>query len=91
MTRPPPTVETMPDSECPLGYPRIQLETWLGSQGYRRLMLWMDGQTMAVCEGQRYHSESDGYRPDRCAHAPHGPVVYRWDLARWLEAGPILD
>jgi hypothetical protein len=86
-----PTVETMPASACPLGYPREQLETWLGSQAYRRLCLWMLGQTLAICEGRRYDSESGEYQPDGCAEHPHGPVVYRWDVARWLQAGPIID
>jgi hypothetical protein len=81
----------MPQPDCPLGYPVAQLREWLGEQGYRRLSLWMVGQTEGVCDGRSYDHEAGEYHLDQCAEHPHGHVVYKWDVARWLQAGPIID
>lgn len=77
--------------ECHGGYPMAQLERELGMQSFRRFQLWMNGQTMMVCEGRRYDPLARAYEPDECADHPHGGVAYTWDVDRWLQAGPIID
>lgn len=84
-------LEVIGPPECPNGYPLVQLERELGLQAFRRLMLWMDGQTMMICEGRAYNHETREYAPDACADFPHGTVVYSWDVERWLAAEPIID
>lgn len=80
-----------PEPECPLGYPIDQLKRVLTEQEFKRLALWMHGQTMAICEGRRYDHDKRVYEPDACADHPHGTIVYPWDFGRWLQAGPIVD
>lgn len=82
---------TVGPPECPIGYPLVQLERELGLQHFRRFMLWMNGQTMAICEGRAYNHETGEYEPDACAGFPHGTVAYKWDVQRWLVADPIID
>ena len=75
--------------ECTFGYPTTQLGRVLDAQAYNRLMLWMRGQTMAICDGRRFNYETGEYEPTGCG--PHGPVVYTHDVERWSRAGPIID
>jgi hypothetical protein len=50
---------------------------------------WMDGQTVTLCEGRYWDHVFQKYVPDGCG--PHGPVVYRWDLERFLHGLPVVD
>lgn len=85
---------------CQYGYTRPQLHTILGDS-LQEFDDWMWGQTMAVCEAAPEREWVDdpgspgGMRlvevgPPLCSH-PHGPVVYPWDLQRFLEGRPIVD
>lgn len=75
---------------CEGGYPHDQLERELGEQAFNRLMIWMEGQTQMLCEGRSYSHETKEYG-EACGGVAHGPVVYVWDVERWLAAGPIID
>lgn len=78
----------LPKPECGLGYTDSQLKTILGSR-YEEFMLWMRGQTVAICGGRFYDHEISEYRNTGCG--PHGVVVYSWDLERFLLGLPIID
>lgn len=75
-----------PKPECWLGYPFSQLQDILGEDRAKELFNWMYGQTMAICDGQRYDHDLQEYLPT-CPE-PHGPVVYAWDFSRWLAGWP---
>jgi len=78
----------MEKQECFMGYPYNQLERILGNR-YDEFMKWMNGQTIAMCDGKLYNYASDEYEPTYCG--PHGFVVYAWDLQRFLDGKPIID
>lgn len=80
----------IPDPECESGYPWSQIETFLGVERTEELMRWMRGQTMTLCEGRRYSHDTEDYS-EKCGGVAHGPVVYAWDLERFMRGGPILD
>lgn len=82
---------TLPEPECPLGYPKSQLDTIFGDD-VARLWQWMRGQTGAICTGTRYNHDTGAYELSPCAKTgAHGYVVYRWDVERFMVGGPILD
>lgn len=74
---------------CKLGYPDDQLKSMLGQEKYDQLMVWMNGQTMAVCESKRFDYATGKWINIECG--PHGPVVYEWDLQTFLSGHPIID
>lgn len=76
--------------ECEGGYPTSQLEELMDTQQFKRLMLWMYGQTMMLCESKLYSHEDKTYH-EACGGVAHGPVIYPWDLEGFLYASPILD
>lgn len=80
----------IPEPECESGYPWGQIETFLSAEQFAELMDWMHGQTMSLCEGRRYSHETKEYS-EKCGGIAHGPVVYRWDLERFLAGGRIVD
>lgn len=49
----------------------------------------MSGQTVSLCDGKSWNYEKMEYEPAGCG--PHGPVVYSWDLTRFLDGLPIID
>lgn len=77
-----------PEADCYRGYSFDLLEETLGEERFTELMHWMRGQTMALCDGQRYDHDTKQYYKTGVAH---GPVVYSHDLFRFLGGGPILD
>lgn len=91
----------LPEPQCRRGYPWSQIDTFLDVGRVAELMDWMHGQTMTLCQmdPQREWIDDEeapgGMRlidvgPPLCDR-PHGPVVYRWDLERFLAGGPIID
>lgn len=78
----------MPEPICKLGYPEEQLREILGDQ-YDDFQKWMIGQTMAICEGRSFHHDTRKYEANGCG--PHGLVVYRWDLERFMKGLPVID
>lgn len=64
---------------CKFGYSFDQLTEMLSEVEYIRLMKWMYGQTMSICEGQA-----------PCEMA-HGYVVYPHDFERWRLKLPVID
>jgi hypothetical protein len=78
----------LPEPDCTHGYSFDLLEETLGKERFDRLMHWMRGQTMMLCDGRRYDHDAKSYEE---THEAHGPVVYAWDAERFLAGGPILD
>jgi hypothetical protein len=67
---------------------------------------WRGGQTMSICNGSTYDHDLKGYFSTACSNmlpgmplkkeeietlGGHGPVVYRWDLERFLLNLPVID
>lgn len=80
----------LPEPGCRSGYPVSQLKEVLDEQQYNRLMIWMRGQTMMLCQGRAYSHERQEYY-EVCNGVSHGPVIYSHDLYRFIEAKPIID
>lgn len=78
----------MSEPVCRLGVTQAELDEVLGDR-LSAFDRWMSGQTIALCTGERYDHEAKRYEPSGCG--PHGPVVYRWDLERFLAGQPIID
>lgn len=76
----------IPDPECTSGYTRRQVEEILGDE-FPAFTKWMYGQTMSLCEGKRYNHKIREYEVD-CDGVAHGPIVYEWDLKRYLGIVP---
>lgn len=80
----------LPEPECEGGYTYRQIVEILGA--------WTDdfgdfmyGQTMMICEGQKYNHDTQEYE-EACGGVAHGmPIVYPWDLERYLDGRPIID
>lgn len=77
-----------PEPDCTHGYSFDLLEGTLGDARFSELMDWMSGQTMMLCDGRRYDHDTQEYYE---THDAHGPVVYTWDVQRFLRGGPIVD
>lgn len=78
----------LPEPDCGHGYSVDLLEEVLGDSRFAELMDRIHGQTMMLCDGRRYDPEIEGYTE---THDAHGPVVYTWDVHRFLRGGRILD
>lgn len=80
----------LPEPECPLGYPDSQLDAIFGDQrpAFNR---WMNGQTVAGCEGRRWDENKREYVADECAEHPHGIVTYSHDVRRFLSGSMVWD
>lgn len=78
---------------CPLGLTTSDLVELFDNDEVKlaRFNYWMVGQTMSICEGRAYNYEKKCYEPDECAATPHGIVVYRWDVERFLAGLPVID
>lgn len=68
------------EPECRGGYTYAQVAEIVGPRE-GEFWDWMSGQTMMICQGE-----------GACEGVAHGmPIVYRWDLERFLEGRPIVD
>lgn len=79
----------LPSPDCTGGYTIEQVENIMGPR-IEEFWRWMNGQTMMLCEGQRYNHETREYEED-CGGIAHGPVTYTWDLQRFLDGRPVID
>lgn len=77
-----------PEPDCDHGYSVALLEETLGEERFKELMGWLYGQTMMLCDGRRYDPVTESYTE---THEAHGPVIYAWDVERFMRGGPILD
>ena len=50
---------------------------------------WMRGQTGAICDGTEWDYAIEDYIETDCG--PHGMVVYRNDVMRFIEGLPVVD
>jgi hypothetical protein len=80
---------SLPAPDCRLGYTRDQLHQILGAR-YDEFTQWMQGQTIAICEGREYNPQTKSHTI-ACNGARHGVVTYRADVLRFLEGGAPLD
>lgn len=78
----------LPEPDCDRGYSVDLLKETLGEDRFSALMDWMYGQTMMLCDGRRYDHEAKAYYE---THAAHGPVVYTWDVQRFMDGRPVID
>lgn len=67
---------------CPLGYTAEQVEQ-IAAEDIADFRKWIEGQTVAICDGRVFNHETREYEPSKCAETPHGVVFYPWDVARW--------
>jgi len=79
-----------PEPECRGGYPLSQAEEIVGEDRFPALMDWMRGQTMMLCQGVRYDPDM-GREVEACGGVAHGPVIYAYDLHRFLAGLPVID
>lgn len=75
---------------CPLGMTRQDLIDLFGER-IDDFMQWLSGQTAALCNGEYYNYDQAEFFPTECADAPHGLVVYTWDVERYLAGWPVID
>lgn len=95
----------MVKQSCPHGLTSADLDELFGDR-LTKFWLWMRGQTYMLCDGREYDHENRCYRATACApgglppgmwlakdEVPggHGPVVYRWDVERFLAGLPVID
>lgn len=89
------------DPKCSLGYTPDQIAVLTGDRE-QEFWDWMRGQTVAICQAdpQREWVEDTsalgGMRiveigPPLCDIAHGAPIVYRWDLERFLAGLPVID
>jgi hypothetical protein len=79
----------LPAPQCRGGYPAYQVEEILGDRA-EEFWAWMRGQTMMLCNGERYNHDTQMYEAS-CGGVAHGTVVYPWDLLRFLEGRAVID
>jgi hypothetical protein len=80
----------IPPPDCRWGYPTSQLEEHLSVNQMQRLMQFMGGQTMTLCEGRAYNHQTKEYY-EVCDGVAHGTVIYAHDLWRFLVGLPVVD
>lgn len=80
----------IPEPECRGGYPFYQAEEVVGIERFPKLMEWMAGQTMMLCQGVKYEPDL-GHEVEACGGVAHGPVIYVHDLRRFLANLPVID
>lgn len=75
----------LPEPECRGGYTSHQVAS-ITTNREEEFWAWMAGQTMMICGGP-----DDGAGGHNCEVAHGMPIVYRWDLERFLEGRSIID
>jgi len=82
----------LPQPSCPLGYTLDDLMVIFPlAEELDKFFSWMRGQTGGICEGRRYDYEIKQSISEECASTPHGMVIYKWDVQRYIDGGPIVD
>jgi hypothetical protein len=84
------SLHELPVPACTHGFASYQLKDSMSTQQYKRLMEWMSGQTMMICDGRRYNHATREYEPSECG-GRHGVVIYVHDVDRFLHAQPVVD
>lgn len=79
----------LPERSCRYGYTVDEVREITGSR-FDEFNRWMYGQTMMICDGRKYDYEAKAYVPSDCG-APHGTVIYAWDVDRFLAGLPVVD
>lgn len=74
---------------CRMGIPIEDLRRVLPPAQFDSLFDYLDGQTMALCDGWQYNYETNATEDSGCG--PHGGVVYVRDVRRWAAGLPVDD
>lgn len=81
---------TLPEPECPMGYPWTQLQRELSEAQQASLAEYLSGQTGYICNGLRVDSDGRQART-ACYESPHGMVTFKGDVERWASGLPVID
>jgi hypothetical protein len=72
-----------------MGMTSDDLKQCFSEEGLKRLYHWMRGQTGAICEGREWDYATSDYIDTDCG--PHGMVIYRHDVQRFIDGEPVID
>ncbi len=76
-------------ASCKYGMTSSDLADVFGEDELAELYDWMRGQTGAICEGVEWDYDLGDYIETDCG--PHGMIVYRNDVMRFIEGLPVVD
>ncbi|MCI0562077.1 MAG: hypothetical protein MN733_26615 [Nitrososphaera sp.] len=83
-------MSVLPNPGCTMGFPSVQLQGILGSFFYPQFLKWMNGQTIAHCDGRAYNHEKKCYEKTTCTHGP-STIFYVDDVRRYVNGLPVVD
>ena len=66
------------------------VEAW-GEERFTEFYHWWWGQTGAICDGQKFNSETNEYEPSTCHPNIHGQVFYSHDVEKFVNGLPVID
>jgi hypothetical protein len=72
-----------------MGLTSEDLAEYFSEDGLKDLYHWMRGQTAAMCEGIEWDYATEDYIYTDCG--PHGMVIYRHDVQRFIDGEPVID
>lgn len=81
----------LPEPNCRYGYDLDQINEMFPGERGEDFKKWIYGQTISLCEGRSYNHDTKEYEPNKCSDNPHGPVIYKWDVERYVRGLPIID
>ena len=76
-------------ASCKYGMTPEDLASIFTKDELKDLDYWMRGQTCTLCEGRKWSYEKKEYVSDDCG--PHGMVMYRHDVERFILGLPVID
>ncbi len=74
---------------CKYGMTSADLKDVFATDELAELYYWMRGQTGTLCEGIEWDYALGDYVASDCG--PHGMVIYRHDVLRFIEGLPVVD
>lgn len=80
----------MPEPECKYGYPQSQIEKIFPEDRLKEFHLFMNGQTVSLCNNRRWDYILGEEVEDDCGTS-HGTVFYRSDVFDFLSGRPVTD
>lgn len=82
---------TLPNPECPLGFPETQLIDFMTDLQLRDFHAWMYGQTFSHCDGRFFNHTTRQYEQSPCFQTTHGWVFFPTDVIRFLSGRKVID
>ena len=74
---------------CSLGLTISELRAMFTEEEFVSFGNFMRGQTMGYCTGTKYNHDTEQEEFTECG--PHGGIVYKWDVDRFLKVLPVID